>query len=763
MPEHPHLILPRANINIDRRKKPGYGSRPARDYVAHTDLVRNAVEEVIAHRQQQIAAGEINPSLIVRIRTVGVIPNEEWERIGLVVLGTNDDQSVILFSSDNDLQEFQRRLNEYARGIPEGQVNPQYNNLFAAIEEIGVLRPIDRIGSRLISNGITTSDDFIEEQEYRLDVELWDFDNQINRGFRINEIEARVVEKGGSITDRYIGKYLTIFRIVGTGLIIRSLLNNDDVRMVDLPPSPDDTTSDLLELTIQDFPDVPEPHENAPSIGIIDSGITTAHPFLRSAMRTAIGIPAALGFNDLKGHGTNVAGIALYGNVQTCVDNRSFIPTLTIHSVKVVNDQGRFDDILLIHSQMRQAVEVLSEAGCRIINISLGDPKNIYANGKIGSWAAVLDELCREFNIVIVVSTGNYKHLPTDGNHDSHLTDYPSYLLKPKSRLLEPATAVIPLTVGSISHSDSIPANAVGNVGIQPVAGIDEPSPFTRSGPSIGRVMKPDLCDYGGNLIFDGVTQGVKHIDQGSILTLNHNYLTRLLKATIGTSIAAPAVAFKAAQVLATFPTASANLIRALLASSASIPKATEDRILQAGLNTDALRNVCGFGIANLGKAITSDDNRVVLYADSTIGLDKFYVYEIPIPTEFSTTAGKRNIQVTLAFDPPTRYTRVDYLGTRMSFRLIRGRSLESVIEHYRQRSVDDGPIPDMDSKYDCKFEPKVTIRDRGTLQKGIFTMARNPDPAYGETYYLAVRCEKKWSTENSEPQRFAVVVEMSH
>ena len=158
-----------------------------------------------------------------------------------------------------------------------------------------------------------------------------------------------------------------------------------------------------------------------------------------------------------------------------------------------------------------------------------------------------------------------------------------------------------------------------------------------------------------------------------------------------------------------------------------------------------------------------------MLYADARnanaqIRMDRFFVYEIPIPPEFTQTPGTRSIRVTLAYDAPTRHSRAAYLGVGMSFRMVRGRSLEEVIDHFRKRNTEtDGPPPKQDEKFNCKFEPGPNIRECGTLQSAVFTMKNNPAPEYGETYYLVVRCERKWFQDEFATQRFALVVEIEH
>jgi hypothetical protein len=174
--------------------------------------------------------------------------------------------------------------------------------------------------------------------------------------------------------------------------------------------------------------------------------------------------------------------------------------------------------------------------------------------------------------------------------------------------------------------------------------------------------------------------------------------------------------------------------------------------------------SVCGYGIANVEMAATSDANRVVLYAESEMKMDHFFVYEVPIPKEYAETKGRRYISVTLAFDPPTRHSRAAYLGVEMSFRLLRGRSLEWVREHYRKRNTElEGKAAGLDGRYDCSFDLGPTIREKGSLQRGVFTMTNNPAPEYSDTYHLVVRCEKQWFPDEYAKQRFAVVVELAH
>ncbi|WP_028035890.1 S8 family serine peptidase [Chelativorans sp. J32] len=96
-------------------------------------------------------------------------------------------------------------------------------------------------------------------------------------------------------------------------------------------------------------------------------------------------------------------------------------------------------------------------------------------------------------------------------------------------------------------------------------------------------------------MIFDPLVQRLRDrrdVASASLLTLHHRPVEQLITSGSGNSYAAPNVAFKAAQLLSRFPDSSANLVRALLASSATVPEAAYKRLVPLG--PDAIRAVCG-------------------------------------------------------------------------------------------------------------------------------------------------------------------------
>jgi hypothetical protein len=117
---------------------------------------------------------------------------------------------------------------------------------------------------------------------------------------------------------------------------------------------------------------------------------------------------------------------------------------------------------------------------------------------------------------------------------------------------------------------------------------------------------------------------------------------------------------------------------------------------------------------------------------------------------------------VALAFDPPVRHTRADYAGVGMSFRLVRGCDPSLIFDHYRRRTTAEGPRPEINNRYNCLLEPGPRERERSTLQVASVTFSRRTE-AYGDDYYVLVRCEGGWAAGFETHQRFALVVELSH
>lgn len=758
MPQYDHLPLRRLPERMPRRKR-GFGRVPAREAGAHSRHLSGALESAIS-AQQRRRPSFIDPALILRIQVTGATMEEDWAQLGMTVLSHDEDRTLVLFSDSDQMAGFRQRLAAYDRGVPTGRKSRPHAGFINSIEAIGDVEPRDRIGARLRTSGISEPDEFVDDETYTLDIEFWEFGNRDARTRALEQTVAYVEAQDGEELDRHIGPNITLVRIACTGTVVRSLLQADRIQEIDLPPVPDMVSAATLRRGIDDFPQPTNQSEDLPLVGIIDSGVND-HPLIEDIVVGRIGVPNTLGTDDALGHGTRVAGIAAFGDLRGQIDGGSLTRVARLCAAKVVDATGRFPTRRLVPKIMDEAIRRLhDEFGCRIFVHALGDSRKLLESGKVGPWAQMLDDLARELDVLIIVSAGNRP--PRAGPRvEEAVTGYPDYLTEGGNRLCEPGGAVNVLTVGALAHGHGLGPALAGHVGVRTITKLGEPSPFTRSGPGTKGSMKPDVSDYGGTCVYDNATarlHGGELREEAGMLSLHHDFVSQLLSSNSGTSFAAPLVAFKASQILNRFPDASANLLRALLAGNARVPDAATTRL--GPLGQDASNAITGAGIVDLDKAAFSDDARAILFTEDELAPDHFAIYEIPIPREYQTTRGDRSLRVTLAYDPPTRHSRIDYPGLTMNFRVHRGCTADELFDHYRSRPRDEN-VPSIANRAKVDLSPGPNTRDKATLQTASKVFKRDISQ-HGDSYFLVVRCASGWS-DSASAQRYALTVELAH
>src|SRR5712671_2245749 len=168
MPNLPHILVARAEFEQPRRKS-GFGRPPARNYAEHGPILQTQLEDVVRAFEATPSFDGLDPSLILRVRLHPntAVDEENWERCQLTLLSIDQDRTLVLFSSDQQLEEFRRRLRDYRVGPQaEGQKNAPYAAIFACIDHIESVREEDRIGRLLRQRGIIDANGIDPEQRY---------------------------------------------------------------------------------------------------------------------------------------------------------------------------------------------------------------------------------------------------------------------------------------------------------------------------------------------------------------------------------------------------------------------------------------------------------------------------------------------------------------------------------------------------------------------------------------------------------------------
>ncbi|MDX8406221.1 MAG: S8 family peptidase [Mariprofundus sp.] len=677
----PHLALQReAPIN---EKRPGSGPR-----IKEPESIRGhgrGLLQKLTHAKEQASSdiGGFDDRKLFRFSVQKGFNPEDLRKISLEIefVSQENETVVIGFASNAALAQFESRLTTMASG---GHVTNR--QVIYALQSVDGWSTEDRKGWALKKLGFPEADKFLQ------DVELWPLeDNHQGRDQEWASFEQWLVQQGIEKKDQVKQPGLTLYRVLCDANQAEQLLRHRDVRSVDLSPSFGLERS-LVFQDIQRFPDIPSPGEQAPGVVVLDSGLMTGHPLLGEAMGDAQSFLPGEGAHDENGHGTHVAGLALYGDFERSLRSGAFVPTLRLFSGRIL-DKDNENSTGFVENHIEEAVRYFAgEYDCRVFNLSFGDANKPYLGGHLKGLSVTLDNLSRELGLLFVVSAGNHRIDEDSPDGLAWRDNYPHYLLDEAWRIIEPAPALNVLTVGSLArhnqtyNSQRYPLDPAE----LPIAQPNQPSPFTRGGYSVDGAIKPELMAHGGNWAIN-TRAGNSLMDRVAglgVVSTNHNFAKgNPFSVDIGTSMAAPQVAHLAASVLREHPDSSANFLRALLCMNAAVPQPSQKLIDQ----DKAFRTSCGYGLVNETSLHRSLENAVTLISDGLIENKRHHFYEIPIPDEF-TSRGKRirEIAIALAYTPPVRSTRIKYRATRIDFRLVTAPDLVHVTTMFNKATDKD-------------------------------------------------------------------------
>jgi len=619
---------------------------------------------------------------------------------GIELVSQEGKTIVLAFASEEAVEEFEARLSTLADGG-----KPTSRNFIYALQGVDSWTAEDRRGWALKQEGLPETETFV------LDVELWPLATPAERSRLRNAFEGWLQQNEIEQLDSVNQPGLLLYRTRTNQEQAEQLLHYRDVRTVDLPPRYS-LDMDLLGTDIADLPPIQKPPEDAQSITILDSGVATGHPLLGSAIGEAQSFLPGMPDADGTGHGTHIAGLALYGDVEETLRTGAFVPQFRLLSGRILDDDNA-NETGFVENHISEAVRYFNqEYGCRIFNLSFGDLRKPYRQGHVRGLAVTLDTLSRELSVVFVVSAGNVLRTQQDGQ--DWRNEYPDYLTNDDWSLVDPATALNVLTVGSLARwdRDFSSQRYPDDPAEVPIALRDQPSPFTRRGPSLAGAIKPELVAYGGNWAVN-TRAGFHIIEQGlGELSTNREFAAgRLLGEQCGTSFAAPHIAYLCARLLTENPESGINLVRALLVSHAVIPVPCINLLPDA----DTLRQICGYGQVDDCALLRSIENDVTLIAEDTLRDKRHHFYEVPVPDDFTTSGRReRELTVALAYMPPVRSTRIDYKASRIEFRLVTATDLDQVTQMFNRATPKDEykSIPELSGA-----TLGSTIRSKGTVQ----------------------------------------------
>ena len=791
----PHIVIQREpqQSSIRPRRRGPSGIQPRSNRREHAERMKDQTAASTAELARLRESFGVAPDrfLVLRLETLDSEQRDTLNRLDVSVIeevrevrgGTTLYKLLVQFPDVASLNGFVAESDRYAEETRETTALPhgKRRDLFDALESISTVTREERTGRRLQREGPPS------EAPFYLDVDLWN-PGADDRQRELSDLFRELVQsRGGKVVrDPLVTPSLFLFKVEANQILLDGLLNFDPVSLVDLPPSP--PPEDAFDLFAEVIPPDPLPPvaSNGPLACVVDSGVTAGHPLLRDLVIEEEDFDSGEGTaTDLNGHGTQVAGLVVYGDIARRMQGNEWLPQVNLCSAKVLrNDPNALDPTSpdatfpvkeRVENQLKRAIEYFHrEYRCRVFNLSIGHVDRPYTGGRQLPWAEVLDELARRLDIVIVVSAGNVPdpEIPQAVHSAQFKKQVAKSLKEPRHRLIDPATSALSVTVGAIARRDDPSLLSLSAGSHLAASEIGCPSPFTRCGPSVAGAVKPEVVAHGGNFGLDSIAGGPywrKNDPNLGEPTLNRDFASgRLLRAVCGTSFAAAQVTHIAARMEAAlrndFQTEpSQNLVRALLVDSARQNDNVREYIDQRDL-----LNTIGYGQPNV-EYCWSMPNRVSLVAEDIVPHREFHVYSLVVPEEFLKEPGRRSISVSLAYDPPTRLSRRDYIATAMWLELFGGLTTEQVIE-YRSKYQGDGEPPVVPSKNKLKFRPAGQTIRMSTVQKRSWSsnqgtvFVNRPDPSGNATMHIFVGCQERFPNPLGEDsQRYALVVTLEH
>ncbi|KAB0891179.1 S8 family peptidase [Klebsiella michiganensis] len=762
--QYQHLSIAKESLQNPRRTRQFNIPRTQRaDLRLHGRVLSEQLRSIKQLATPQIPGKDNDGRYILKLQYTGMLDIAHLDRHGIEFVSQEDKTICIAFADERGIALFEEHLSQL------GNNHITYQQILTALDSVDIWSNEDRKSWSIQQYGFPESDVF------GLDIELWPVETTMHpsRTRICREFEDWLHENAIHRLDRINLDSLLMYRVRVNLEQAEKLLNHRDVRLVDrLPLS--GISYERLDRDINLIPErIPSPSLNAAKICILDSGINTAHPLLRSAIAESASFVVDEDEFDHCGHGTAVAGIALYGDVEACDASNFWQPSLWLYNGKVLNSLGEFDTST-IETTLNQAVEYFVNLGCRVFNLSLGNTNAPYDGKHIRGIAYLLDVLARRHNILFVVSAGNFSgSSDPDVPQESWRTEYPSYLIHNSSVIIDPAPALNVLTIGSYArHNATFDAQRrPDEISHLSPAGEFQPSPFTRHGPSVKGAFKPEVVAHGGNFAapmrHDG-GQWRAHARGLGVLSCHHQFQgNTLFSEQSGTSFSAPYISHLAGRLLNEYPDMSANMLRAMLVNHAELTSQMENtfsvevgdayKAEPATRHRSVIRDIVGYGMIEEDGLYRSSEEVVVMMCEEQIENDKHQFFELPLPASFlRTQRAVRELHITLAFAPAVRTTRLDYVATQISFRLVKGTSLQEV-QQYFNHDIQDGTDSRND---DATSNRSITAqqRDHGTLQSSSWTFkSRSPNEKW---FVVVTRNDREWGASlNNQYESYALVV----
>lgn len=408
--------------------------------------------------------------------------------------------------------------------------------------------------------------------------------------------------------------------------------------------SPQDQREFVHDLAQRVIP----PDIDAPSVCLLDHGVHTEHPLLRSLINdndAQAYDPEWSVVDQTESHGTEMAGLAIFGDKlpELLAGNQRISLTHRLESVRMLhsNQPHPEDTWGYVTQECLSKAETQAAQRSRVACLPVTSNDEGRDHGRPSSWSGAIDQHASgkldDFQRLYVIAAGNIRDIMTNTNYR-----YPESNLE--NSVEDPGQSWNALTVGA--YTNRVQIRSVDYDGYQTLAPRDGLCPTSRTSISWGDQswpLKPDIVMEGGNYAVSPSGQ-IDGCDDLALLTTSLNPTGSLLSLLSDTSAATAQASRLAAILMADYPELWPETIRGLLVHSAEWKDEMKNQIPgNREIDRHGRLRCFGYGVPDLDKARYTVENCVSLVHQGTIQPYKlegaeaknnhFILHSLPWPT----------------------------------------------------------------------------------------------------------------------------------
>lgn len=454
-------------------------------------------------------------------------------------------------------------------------------------------------------------------------------------------------------------------------------------------------------------------------------------------------------------HGTAMSSLIIHGDMARplpCLDSKLYVrPILKYNGI---DSEALPDNMLFVDVLHRAILEIVNDErlrnSIRIVNLSIGNTNRPFLYS-LSPEARMLDYLAEKYNLLFLVSSGNYNNnLYMDGlkgpDYDVLTNEQKQHKVyeyiwthQLDMRIISPSESINSICVGAL-HNDFSTINT-GYVHNPIQDGF--PASYSRYGGGYARSVKPDIVNDGGRLVYNYISLS----NQDVTLRVCHGSGQKVASPGKGTNGVVPLMGTSNSTALTS--RLAAELLKLLQQTpELNIPRDYESIALKAMLvhcsswgvlselvnyvpqiprkKKDEVLRWIGYGKPNLEMASFATDQRVTLLGYAKLRQNQEILFDFPLPKCLIAQAVKKRLTITLAWFSPTSSNSTAYKMAKLYF----DADTKQVVQE--------------------RINSDNNAAKRGTVQHEIFEGTQASTYIDGSTLTIKVGCKKEKKLEDS-------------